>query len=87
MLGRNAQTSWHGRSRPESDSGNCVPVREGGEQPEENDQSVTQVNYSFRGKLRFPRKPSNAQERDRIRSLTPRRSGASLETMSMDFTA
>jgi RNA-directed DNA polymerase len=37
------------------------------------------LGYSFRGKLRFPRGKSNAKERDAIRSLTPRKSGQSLE--------
>ena len=32
------------RYRPEVESGNCVSVRKGGEQPETNDQSVTKVN-------------------------------------------
>ncbi len=32
------------RYRPVVDSGNCVSVRKGGEQPETNDQSVTKVN-------------------------------------------
>lgn len=36
------------------------------------------LGYSFRGKLRFPRGKSNAKERDKIRTLTPRKSGQSL---------
>jgi RNA-directed DNA polymerase len=39
------------------------------------------LGYSFRGKLRFPRGKSNAKERDAIRSLTPRTSGQSLDTI------
>jgi len=38
------------------------------------------LGYSFRGNLRFPRGKSNAKEREAIRSLTPRKSGQSLET-------
>ena len=37
------------------------------------------LGYSFRGKLRFPRGKSNAKERNTIRSLTPRKSGQSLD--------
>ncbi|MCP4900782.1 MAG: group II intron reverse transcriptase/maturase [bacterium] len=37
------------------------------------------LGYSFRGKLRFPRGKSNAKERDAIRSMTPRKSGQSLD--------
>lgn len=38
------------------------------------------LGYSFRKNLRFPRGKSNAKERNTIRSLTPRKSGQSLET-------
>jgi len=37
------------------------------------------LGYSFRGNLRFPRGKSNAKERDAIRTLTPRKSGQSLD--------
>ena len=43
------------------------------------DESFDFLGYSFRGKLRFPRGKSNAKERDAIRSLTPRKSGQSLD--------
>jgi RNA-directed DNA polymerase len=36
------------------------------------------LGYSLRGKLRFPRGKSTAKQRERIRSLTPRKSGESL---------
>ena len=39
------------------------------------------LGYSFRGNLRFPRGKSNAKERDTIRSLTPRKSGQSLDAI------
>ena len=39
------------------------------------------LGYSFRGKLRFPRAKSHRKFVDRIRELTPRKSGHSLEFM------
>lgn len=39
------------------------------------------LGYSFRGKLRFPRAKSHTKLTDRIRDLTPRKSGDSLETI------
>lgn len=45
------------------------------------EQSFSFLGYSFRGKLRFPRAKSQRKFRDRIRALTPRKSGESLEVM------
>ena len=39
------------------------------------------LGYSFRGSLRFPRGKSNAKERDKIRTLIPRKSGQSLSVI------
>lgn len=39
------------------------------------------LGYSFRKNLKFPRAKSNTKERDRIRELTPRNSGQSLESI------
>lgn len=39
------------------------------------------LGYSFRGKYRFPRAKSHRKFLDRIRELTPRKSGESLETI------
>jgi RNA-directed DNA polymerase len=39
------------------------------------------LGYSFRGKLRFPRDKSHRKFADRIRALTPRKSGESLDVM------
>ncbi len=41
--------------------------------------SFSFLGYSFRGKLRFPREKSHRKFTDRIRELTPRKSGESLE--------
>jgi RNA-directed DNA polymerase len=41
--------------------------------------SFSFLGYSFRGKLRFPREKSHRKFVDRIRDLTPRKSGDSLE--------
>jgi RNA-directed DNA polymerase len=43
--------------------------------------SFSFLGYSFRGKLRFPRDKSHRKFADRIRELTPRKSGESLEFM------
>jgi RNA-directed DNA polymerase len=43
--------------------------------------SFSFLGYSFRGKLRFPRAKSHRKFVDRIRELTPRQSGESLEVM------
>ena len=43
------------------------------------EKSFAFLGYSFRGKLRFPRGKSVEKVRDRIRALTPRKSGNSLE--------
>lgn len=43
--------------------------------------SFSFLGYSFRGELRFPRAKSHQKFVDRIRELTPRQSGDSLETM------
>jgi len=43
--------------------------------------SFSFLGYSFRGKLRFPRAKSHRKFVDRIRELTPRKSGESLEFM------
>jgi len=45
------------------------------------EQSFSFLGYSFRGKLRFPRKKSHEKRVDSIREQTPRKSGDSLETM------
>ena len=38
------------------------------------------LGYSFRGHFKFPRNKSGAKQREQIRSLTPRKSGCSLES-------
>jgi RNA-directed DNA polymerase len=43
--------------------------------------SFSFLGYSFRGKLRFPREKSHQKFVDRIREMTPRKSGDSLEYM------
>ena len=43
--------------------------------------SFSFLGYSFRGKLRFPREKSHEKFVSRIRELTPRKSGDSLETV------
>jgi len=45
------------------------------------EQSFSFLGYSFRGRFRFPREKSHRKFVDRIRELTPRKSGESLETM------
>jgi RNA-directed DNA polymerase len=45
------------------------------------EKSFSFLGYSFRGKLRFPREKSHGKFIDRIRELTPRISGDSLETI------
>ena len=45
------------------------------------EQSFSFLGYSFRGTLRFPRAKSHQKFVDRIRELTPRKSGESLEFM------
>jgi len=45
------------------------------------EESFSFLGYSFRGKLRFPRAKSHRKFVDRIRELTPRKSGHSLEFM------
>lgn len=45
------------------------------------DKSFSFLGYSFRGKLRFPREKSHRKFLDRIRELTPRKSGKSLDEM------
>lgn len=45
------------------------------------EQSFAFLGYSFRGKLRFPRAKSHTKMADRIRALTPRQSGHSLDDM------
>jgi RNA-directed DNA polymerase len=45
------------------------------------EKSFSFLGYSFRGKLRFPRAKSHDKFTDRIRDLTPRKSGESLETI------
>jgi RNA-directed DNA polymerase len=45
------------------------------------EKSFSFLGYSFRGKLRFPREKSHRKFIDRIRDLTPRKSGDSLETI------
>jgi RNA-directed DNA polymerase len=46
------------------------------------EKSFAFLGYSFRGKLRFPREKSHRKFVDRIRDLTPRKSGDSLEFMT-----
>lgn len=43
------------------------------------EKSFAFLGYTFRGKLRFPRDKSHAKIMDRLRDLTPRKSGDSLE--------
>ena len=45
------------------------------------EKSFSFLGYSFRGKLRFPRAKSHRKFVDRIREMTPRKSGDSLEAM------
>ena len=45
------------------------------------EESFSFLGYSFRGKLRFPRAKSHQKLVDRIRELTPRKSGESLDFM------
>jgi RNA-directed DNA polymerase len=45
------------------------------------EKSFAFLGYSFRGKLRFPREKSHQKFMDRIRELTPRKSGESLKCM------
>jgi RNA-directed DNA polymerase len=45
------------------------------------EQSFSFLGYSFRGKLRFPRKKSHEKRVDSIREQTPRKTGDSLETI------
>jgi len=45
------------------------------------EKSFSFLGYSFRGKLRFPREKSHQKFIDRIREMTPRKSGDSLEFM------
>lgn len=45
------------------------------------EKSFSFLGYSFRGKLRFPRAKSHRKFVDRIRKLTPRKSGESLDSM------
>jgi len=45
------------------------------------EQSFSFLGYSFRGAFRFPREKSHRKFVDRIRELTPRKSGESLETL------
>ena len=45
------------------------------------EKSFSFLGYSFRGKLRFPREKSHRKFVDRIREMTPRKSGESLEAM------
>jgi RNA-directed DNA polymerase len=45
------------------------------------EKSFAFLGYSFRGKLRFPRKKSHQKFVERIRELTPRKSGESLEVI------
>lgn len=44
-------------------------------------QSFSFLGYSFRGRFRFPRAKSHRKFMDRIRELTPRKSGESLEVL------
>ena len=43
------------------------------------------LGYSFRGKLRFPREKSHRKMLDRIREVTPRKSGKSLEVIIQEI--
>jgi len=45
------------------------------------DKSFSFLGYSFRGRLRFPRAKSHRKFVDRIRGLTPRKSGESLDVL------
>jgi RNA-directed DNA polymerase len=45
------------------------------------EKSFSFLGYSFRGKLRFPRAKSHDKFTGRLRDLTPRKSGGSLETI------
>ncbi len=45
------------------------------------EESFSFLGYSFRGKLRFPRAKSHRKFSNRIRELTPRKSGESLDAM------
>lgn len=45
------------------------------------EKSFSFLGYSFRGRFRFPRKKSHQKFVDRIRTLTPRKSGESLDVM------
>lgn len=45
------------------------------------EQSFSFLGYSFRGKLRFPRAKSHQKFVERIREMTPRKSGESLDTL------
>lgn len=45
------------------------------------EKSFAFLGYSFRGKLRFPREKSHRKFVDRIRALTPRKSGESLDVI------
>ncbi len=45
------------------------------------EKSFAFLGYSFRGRFRFPRKKSHQKLVNRIRELTPRKSGESLDTM------
>jgi len=45
------------------------------------EKSFSFLGYSFRGKFRFPREKSHRKFADRIRELTPRKSGQSLDVM------
>ena len=47
--------------------------------------SFSFLGYSFRGKLRFPREKSHRKLVDRIREMTPRSSGDSMETMIQEI--
>lgn len=44
-------------------------------------ESFSFLGYSFRGKFRFPRQKSHRKFVDRLRELTPRKSGESLDTL------
>jgi RNA-directed DNA polymerase len=50
------------------------------------EKSFSFLGYSFRGKLRFPRDKSHRKFIDRIRELTPRKSGESLEVIVQRIT-
>jgi RNA-directed DNA polymerase len=45
------------------------------------EKSFSLLGYSFRGKLRFPREKSHQKLVDKIREMTPRKSGESLDVM------